>query len=165
MLILEPCLHDEDVSSLKVMLAIISDKALAAIIAQFIPQETSYVVLVVEDSYQALEVIREIVPDLLLLDYHLQGIDGITLYAYLHTLKGLRETPALIINTPMVSESVWNATRTVICLEEPFVQDELLVSIEKLAASRRAVPRSHVTCDTEGLETPFSMKWINEVRQ
>ncbi|HLX40130.1 MAG TPA: response regulator [Ktedonobacteraceae bacterium] len=165
MLILEPCLHDEDVSSLKVMLAIISDKALAATIAQFIPQETSYVVLVVEDSYQALEVIREIVPDLLLLDYHLQGIDGITLYAYLHTLKGLRETPALIINTPMVSESVWNATRTVICLEEPFVQDELLVSIEKLAASRRAVPRSHVTCDTEGLETPFSMKWINEVRQ
>ena len=134
-----PRMQSRDRTRLKVLLLMVRDKELSSNLIEIIEQETSYCTLLVDDSQQALEVTKDVMPDLLLLDYRLQEKNGITLYNQLKAIKRLRETPALIINAPIFHEPLLDKKRQVICLSGPPAQEELLSSIEKIAAesSRR----------------------------
>src|SRR5204863_8881667 len=80
---------------------------------------SSYFALLVENSQQALEVTKDIKPDLLLLDYRLQETNGVTLYQHLQAVNRLRETAVLIINTPILHENRLHGKRKVFYLMSP----------------------------------------------
>jgi len=133
--------HHTERVRLKVLLLMVSDKELCSDLIQLIEQGTSYYVLLAEDSQQALEMTKDVTPDLLLLDYRLQETNDTTFYKRIQAIKKLKETPALIINAPLFHQHLLGKKRRVICLSRPLVQDELLSSIAKVEAelSHRAM--------------------------
>jgi len=131
----ELLVQNSNKARLKVLLLVVSDKELGSHLVQIIQRGTSsYCALLVENSQEALEVTRDITPDLLLLDYRLPEINGVMLYQHLQAVKGLREISALIINTPSFHENLLYGKRKVLYLTSPLEQDELLSSIEMVAA-------------------------------
>lgn len=76
--------------------------------------------------------VLEHTPDLLLLDYHLPGINGIELYDRLHTTKGLEEVPAIMVSARLPRQEL--ASRKIVGMNKPLDLDELLEMIEKLIA-------------------------------
>src|SRR5436305_13091005 len=120
---------------IKVLLLVVSDKELGDHLVQIIKRgASSYFALLVENSQQALEVTKDIKPDLLLLDYGLQETNGVILYQHLQAVNEFRGTAVLIINTPILHENRLHGKRKVFYLMSPLEQDELLSSIEMLVA-------------------------------
>lgn len=128
----KPLVQREHQGTLKVILIVVSEEVLASYLIQMIREETTYFPLLVKDSIEALEVVKEITPDLLLLDHRLPGTNGMTLYQCIYSLKSLRKTPALIINAPQFSAKYANEKREVKYLRQPLEAEELLSAIEML---------------------------------
>ena len=81
----------------KTILVVEDETTIGALLMQIILQETPHQVLLVTDGFQALKVIREIMPNLFILDYRLPSMNGIDLYDQLHTIKGLEHTPKCLL--------------------------------------------------------------------
>ena len=88
----------ENSSTTKTILVVEDDRDIGEFLDLALTQETPYHALLVADGFQALRVVREIKPDLLILDYHLPNMDGIELYDHLHATKGLEDTPAILLS-------------------------------------------------------------------
>jgi len=116
----------------KLILLVEDDAFIGTFLEQMILQETFYQPLLVTSGFQALQLIQEITPDLLLLDYHLPGINGIELYDYLHAMKGLEETPGIMMSAHLPIQAL--AQRSLVGITKPFELDELLTTVEHLLA-------------------------------
>ena len=73
----------------KTILLVEDDTTIAEILIQMITQETQYRVYAVPDGPQALDLVKNIKPKLLILDYWLPTTNGIVLYDLLHNTEGL----------------------------------------------------------------------------
>jgi CheY-like chemotaxis protein len=87
----------------------------------------------VSDASQALHVIKEVKPDLFILDYRLPGMNGLKLYDQLHATPGLEAIPALLITAsrlealrPEIEQ------RQVTVLEKPFDLDAFFLTVQRL---------------------------------
>ena len=116
----------------KTILVVEDEASIGALLIQIILQETSYDVLLVTDGFQALNVIREIMPNLFILDYRLPSMNGIDLYDQLHTVKGLEDTPGIMLSAYLPKHEI--EKRSLVALSKPFELDELLDTVEKLLA-------------------------------
>ena len=72
----------------KTILLVEDDTTISELLVQLITQETQYQVVAVPDGSQALELVRNIKPQLLILDYWLPSMHGIELYDQLHKTEG-----------------------------------------------------------------------------
>jgi CheY-like chemotaxis protein len=117
-------------ASTKTILLVEDDTAIADLLVQIITQETSYQVLAVPDGLQALELVRSIKPQLLILDYWLPTIHGIELYDRLHDTEGLEQVPAIMlsVNAPLGQMN----QRQIMYIRKPFDMYKLLEAIHKL---------------------------------
>jgi CheY-like chemotaxis protein len=97
---------------------------------QMITQETHYQVFSVPDGLEALDLVRNIKPQLLILDYRLPTLHGIELYDRLHNTEGLEEVPAIMlsINAPIREIN----QRQIMYVKKPFDLYQLLEAIDKL---------------------------------
>ena len=68
----------------KFILLVEDNNLLAALLATAITRQTTYLIEHVVDGQSALEVIKHIQPDLLVLDYQLPDINGLELYERIH---------------------------------------------------------------------------------
>ena len=116
----------------KLILMVEDDADIGIILEQIIVQETFYVSLLVTSAFQALQLIHDITPDLLLLDYQLPGMNGIELYDRLHATKGLEEIPAIMVSARLPRQEL--ALRNIVGMSKPLDLDELLEAIEQLVA-------------------------------
>jgi len=116
----------------KAILVVEDDTSIREVLAVVISQETPYHALIVPDGFQALNVIKDIVPDLFLLDYRLPRMNGKELYNHLHTTKGLEHIPTIMTSTNALEQETEDPNVTV-CIK-PFDLDELLTMVEKLLA-------------------------------
>jgi len=85
----------------KTILIVEDDPAMGSYLVEAIHQETAYHPLLVSESRRALEVVKQIRPNLFLLDYHLAGMNGIELYDHLHTTTGLEAIPAVMVSASL----------------------------------------------------------------
>jgi DNA-binding response OmpR family regulator len=117
-------------ASIKTILLVEDDTTIADLLVQMITQETSHKVFVVPDGLQALELVRNIKPQLLILDYWLPTIHGIELYDRLHNTEGLEQVPTIMlsVNAPLREIN----QRQIMYMRKPFDMYKLLEAIHKL---------------------------------
>ena len=117
----------------KVILLVENNIEHAQTISDFISMETPHRVLMA-DSQGALKFVQLCKPDLLLLDYLLDGITGIILYDHLHANHELEDVPAVIISAALDQCKEDLQSRSLHGLKKPIDTDELLSLIGELLA-------------------------------
>ena len=81
----------------KTILIVEDDPSIGEMFMQTLVEEHIYNPVLVTSGIQALEVVKDTIPDLLLLDYHLPQMNGLELYDYLHALPQFSSVPAILI--------------------------------------------------------------------
>lgn len=116
--------------AVKTILLVEDDTVIAELLVQMITQETHHQIFSVPDAPEALDLVRNIKPQLMILDYWLPTIDGIELYDRLHNTEGLEQVPAIIlsVNAPLTEIK----QRQILYLRKPFDMYKLLETIDEL---------------------------------
>lgn len=117
-------------TAMKTILLVEDDAAIAELLVQIIVQETPYRVLSVPDGLQALDVVKNIRPDLLLLDYWMPVIHGIELYDRLRAMMGMEQIPAIMLSVNPPLQEI--KKRQITCVRKPFDVDQLLRTIQSM---------------------------------
>src|SRR5258708_4199803 len=119
-------------SATKTILVVEDDSSISSFLVEAIEQETPYRAIVASDDHAALELVRHFLPDLLLLDYRLPGMNGIELY---DRLKEVAPIPAILMTASRQLPQEQLQQRRLIAFKKPFELDALLATIETLLAS------------------------------
>jgi DNA-binding response OmpR family regulator len=118
--------------TVKTVLIVEDDQGIGSFILHAILDETSHQAILVIDGQKAIETVESIVPNLLVLDYHLPRMNGIELYDRLHACKELGHVPAILMSARLPKDEV--RKRKITCVEKPFELDDLLKTINDLIA-------------------------------
>ena len=118
-----------DMSTITTILIVEDDTDIGEILLQTIRDETTYQALLATDGFQALKIVRNIVPQLFLLDYRLPGMDGLELYDHLHTMPELERVPAILMSADLRWRDI--EERHLKAIKKPFELDSLLQLIEE----------------------------------
>ena len=120
-------------TSRKTILVVEDDADIGAFIVQALTQETSHHTLLVVDGIQALEVTRDLIPDLFIIDYLLPHMNGIELYDILQSRQELAAIPTIIISAHLPRQEI--IKRKIIGFKKPFELHELLDIIQETFVS------------------------------
>ncbi|WP_161975610.1 response regulator [Tengunoibacter tsumagoiensis] len=125
-----PSTQQERADSKKTVLIIEDDASVGACLVQAIVDETPYLAFLVTDAFQALQVFRDFLPDLLLIDYQLPKMNGFELYDSLRDQVDLNEIPAVMISANLPQHEA--EKRHLIVLSKPFEIDDLIETVTKI---------------------------------
>jgi DNA-binding NtrC family response regulator len=114
----------------KTILIVEDDSIISEMLVQMITQETPYEALSAPDALEALDLVKDIKPQLLILDYWLPFMQGIELYDRLHTTEGLEEVPAIMLSVNAPVREINQRHMTYI--KKPFDMPRLLDTINRL---------------------------------
>ena len=123
-------LSEEVPTAHKTVLIIEDDASIGACLVQAIVEETPYLAFFVTDSLHALEVVEDLKPDLLVIDYRLPHMNGLELYDRIHAQKVLDDIPGIVISAELPLHETQK--RHLIGMQKPFDLDELLNTIQEL---------------------------------
>jgi len=84
--------------SLKAKLLLVEDEASQQVILDYNLKSVGYETVQASDGYQALQLIDEELPDLILLDWMLPGVSGIEICRQLKARKDTREIPIIMLS-------------------------------------------------------------------
>ena len=114
----------------KTILIVEDDDAFGEFLCQAISQETPHQPLRVANGFQALEVIKEITPGLVILDYYLPSMNGVELYDQLHATRGLEHLPAIMTSPGVLEHDIQD--RHIVGMSKPVELSKLLDIIVEL---------------------------------
>ena len=123
---------DNTQTSAKTVLLVEDDAAIAELLVQIIAHETPYRVFAVPDGFQALDIVKKVRPNLLLLDYWLPTIHGIELYDRLCAMKGLTRIPTIMLSVNPPLQEI--KKRKITYLKKPFDVGQLVQTIRTMMA-------------------------------
>ncbi len=127
---LHPQATQEEYPQSKTVLVVEDDASVGACFVQAIVEETPYMAFFVTDADQALQVMRDLKPDMLLLDYQLPHMNGFELYDHMQEQNVLADIPVLFVSANLPQKEI--EKRNLIGLQKPFELDDLLAMIVKL---------------------------------
>ena len=116
--------------SVKTVLIVEDDGDIGSFILRAILDETSHQAILVTDGQKAIETVKSVKPNLLILDYHLPRMNGLELYDHLHAHNELENVPAILMSARLPKYEA--RKRKIVCLEKPFELDTLLKTIDDL---------------------------------
>lgn len=116
----------------KLIFIVEDDTIMEEFLITAITDETPYQVIAVPNGFEALTVVKDIKPQLFILDYLLPEMNGLELYDRLHSIEDLAETPTIMYSTNLPTKELQK--RHITGLSKPFELDELLSIIERLLA-------------------------------
>lgn len=116
--------------SIKTVLIVEDDQDIGSFILRAILDETSHQAILVTNGQKALETVKNVKPNLLILDYHLPRMNGIELYDLLHAREELEHVPAILMSARLPKAEA--RERKLAYLEKPFELDTLLKTIDEL---------------------------------
>ncbi len=117
----------------KMILIVEDDEAIGTFLVQVLSQEAPYDVQLATSAHEALRIVREVTPDVFLLDYFLPSMSGLMLYDQLHAMKRLEAVPAIMMSAVLPPEQELKKRR-IIGIHKPFDIDELLQTTEQVIA-------------------------------
>jgi len=121
---------DNRQAPIKTILLVEDDTTIAELLVQMITQETHHQVFAVPDGPQALDLVKNVKPQLLILDYLLPTIHGIELYDRLHDTDGLERVPTIMLSVHAPLREI--NQRQIMYMRKPFDMDKLLDTIDNL---------------------------------
>jgi CheY-like chemotaxis protein len=121
-------------ATLKVILIVEDEAAIGDLLVETISRETPHRAILVADSTRAFDVIKRIKPNLVLLDYHLPGMNGLELYDQLRSIEGLEQLPAILMTAGVLQYDM--RRRKIVGMSKPIEINKLLDLIEELLAEQ-----------------------------
>jgi CheY-like chemotaxis protein len=121
-------------TAMKLVLVVEADAKIGPLLVRAIKEETPYQAFLVTNAVQALQIARQIIPDLLLLDYWLPEMDSIALYELLQGLERLELVPAIFMSASTCCLLEDNEQPKGRGLQKPLELDSLLHIIRELLA-------------------------------
>ena len=115
---------------IKTILLVEDDSIISELLTQMITQETPYKVFSAPDALEAIDLVNNIKPHLMILDYWLPFMQGIELYDRLHNTEGLEEVPAIMLSVNAPVREINQRHMTYI--KKPFDMSKLLDTIHRL---------------------------------
>jgi CheY-like chemotaxis protein len=112
------------------ILIVEDDKAMCEMLTLAFEQETSYLALAVPTGGEALQIAQQMKPSVLVLDYLLPDMDGITLYDQWCALSGGETIPVLLLTACKLDDHI--KERGLPLLAKPFDLEVFLRIIETL---------------------------------
>jgi len=118
----------------RVVMVVEDDRPVGELLASIINDEDGYYAIHVTRPSQALEALKQIKPDLLVLDVGLPGMSGIELYDRVRMDDRLKRVPVMF-ETAVASEHRLDFKRRGITnvIEKPFELDEIVRTVRELA--------------------------------
>ncbi len=114
----------------KTILIVEDDPSIGEMFVQTLAEEHVYNPVLVASGAEALEVVKDIIPDLLLLDYHLPAMNGLELYDSLHGMPQFSAIPAILITAGVLEHNIGN--RHIVGMSKPVDINKLLDIISEL---------------------------------
>ena len=118
-------------ATVKTILIVEDDASIGDVLVLTITQETIHHPVLVTDGFQALEIVKEVKPDLLLLDYHLPKMNGLELFDQLHAMKGLEMVPAILTSAGVLQYDIQHR-KNIVGISKPVDLSKLVDLIEEL---------------------------------
>ena len=118
----------------KTILVVAGDAEMGTFLHSALSQEATYHVLLAMQGFEALKVTHYITPQLFILNYHLQSMNGLELYDRLHARYSLQATPAILLSTSLPSHHQEMTKRNMRGMNIPLELDELLAAVKMLVA-------------------------------
>lgn len=122
--------YPEEHIPIKTVLIIEDEPDIGDALTQLLKEETSYQVLYVSDGFAALKLVRAITPHLLVLDYHLPGMDGLECLEALRATSGLEQTPVIFMSAHLPEQV--KQEPTMVKLDKPFEMENFLTQVKRL---------------------------------
>ncbi|TMD41231.1 MAG: response regulator [Chloroflexi bacterium] len=116
--------------SVKTILVVEDDENIGELIVEAFIQETPYQAMLATDGKQALKIVQNVKPNVLLVDNNLPDMKGIELYDRIQVEKELENVPVLLMSANVPVQEV--KKRNLFCLNKPFELNDLLQTIENL---------------------------------
>jgi CheY-like chemotaxis protein len=116
----------------KLILLVEDDHSHGSMLYQLFRQETPYRIYATSDGQTAWKFLQHVKPNLILLDYLLPRMNGLTLYDRIAAEKQLRNIPVVMISAILPIDEV--KQRGIVGFQKPFEIDEFLHAVEKLIA-------------------------------
>jgi CheY-like chemotaxis protein len=123
-------IEKEERDSLHTVMIVEDDVHIGAFLVEAITGETPYHALLVVNGIEALETVKHLRPSLMILDYHLPGIDGLELYDRVHAMPEMRETPAIMMSARLPQREL--EQRAIVGINKPFDLDDFLQQVKNL---------------------------------
>jgi CheY-like chemotaxis protein len=114
----------------KTILIVEDDTAFGDFLCNALEQETPHQTLCVPDGLQALDVVKEVTPDLIILDYYLPNMNGIELYDRLHAINGLEHVPTIMTSAGVLEHNLQG--RHIVGMSKPVGLNKLLDMVTEL---------------------------------
>lgn len=116
--------------ALHTVMIVEDDVHIGAFLVEAITGETPYHALLVANGTEALETIRHLKPSLIILDYHLPGIDGLELYDRVHAMPEMQQIPAIMMSARLPQKEL--ERREIVGINKPFDLDDFLQQVKDL---------------------------------
>jgi DNA-binding NtrC family response regulator len=123
-------LVENTTATAKTILLVEDDAVITELLVQMITQETRHQIFSVPDAPEALDLVKNIKPQLMILDYWLPTTHGIELYDRLHDTQGLEQVPTIMLSVNAPLKEI--KQRQILYMRKPFDMFKLLEAIDKL---------------------------------
>lgn len=120
----------EQHDSLHTVMIVEDDVHIGAFLVEAISGETPYHALLVNSGAEAFETLQYLKPHLLILDYHLPGIDGLEVYDRVHEMPEMHEIPAIMMSARLPQREL--EKRSIVGINKPFDLDDFLQTVKDL---------------------------------
>jgi two-component system sensor histidine kinase/response regulator len=153
-------------STQKYILIVDDNKKNLQLTATFLKDE-GYLISLAQNAEAALELLGELIPDLILLDIMMPGMDGLELCRIIKKNEKLCDIPVIFLTAKSQTEDLAEGFRAggVDYINKPFNREELLIRVKnhiELAASRKKIVEMNLMRDklysiiAHDIRSPFS---------
>lgn len=104
------------------------DVDIGAFLVEAITQETPYHALLLTNGNEVLARLQNLKPSLLILDYHLPGINGLELYDQIHAMHDFTQVPAIMMSARLPRREL--EQRSIVGINKPFELDDFLQKVK-----------------------------------